>query len=114
MFKRYYEEIFELLMAVLSPPKSISFSLHTTGNSTHEQPYSVLTLIALRTFLNNLLQRCFRSLNMVSYALKNYRSKILHLILAVRALETNFAVLYAGFGLVFSIFLLLCMGLFLF
>lgn len=89
MFKRYYEQIFELLMAVLSPLKSIGFSSHTAGNSTHEQSYSVLTLIAVRTFLNNLFQRCFRSLNMVvSYTLKNYHSEILHLILAVRALET--------------------------
>lgn len=49
-----------LLKTVLSPLKSISFSSHTTGNS--GQSYSVLTLIALRTFLN-ILQRCFGSLN---------------------------------------------------
>lgn len=59
VYKRYYEEIFELLMALLSPLKSIRFSSCITGNSTHKQPYSVLTLIVLRTFLNSLLQRIF-------------------------------------------------------
>lgn len=47
VYKRYYEEIFELLMALLSPLKSISFSSCIAGNSTHKQPYSVLTLIVL-------------------------------------------------------------------
>lgn len=63
VYKRYYEEIFELLMALLSPLKSISFSSCITGNSTHKQPYSVVTLIVLRTFQNSLFQKFFGSLN---------------------------------------------------
>lgn len=63
MCKRYYEEIFELLMVALSHLKNISFSSHTTGNGTREQPCSVLTLIVLRSFPNNLLQRCLGTLN---------------------------------------------------
>lgn len=75
----------ELLMAVLSPLKSISFSSHTAGNSTHEQPYLVLPLTALRTFPNNLKDVLAVLINMVSYTCKNHHSEIPNLDLAVRA-----------------------------
>lgn len=61
--KGIMKQSLNLLVAVLSLLKSISFSSRTTGNSTRGQPYSVLTLIALRIFPDNLLQRCFGSLN---------------------------------------------------